>query len=291
MLTLAWLGLQSGTAIAQSGLPTAAPAGQTGSCRPSVLSQLERHTVSAGETISSIAARYGLYPGTIARLNPGVPDAPASGMEVLVPPFNGMRLEVPSGTTWNDLETAYGVRADVLFELNGCTPRPESVFLPGVNWSPTGRVGDYNGFDGYPLPERAEVTLAYGPHGRGFHSGLDLQAAPGTPVLAVAAGTTAFVGPSDAYGNLVIVNHPDGRQTRYAHLGELGVTVGQPVVAGQQVGTVGTSGVPDARKPHLHFEIRIRTPQGWVAQDPVLHLIGDRSNPETNRYTGEELSK
>ncbi|MBE9128929.1 M23 family metallopeptidase [Coleofasciculus sp. LEGE 07092] len=140
-----------------------------------------------------------------------------------------------------------------------------------------GQVENYTGFPGYPLPALAPILFSYGWYQgadgqTGFHSGIDLLANPGTPVLAVDVGTVAFAGQQGAYGNLVVINHQGGRQTRYAHLSNITVRKGQQVQTGTTLGTTGSTGQPDITKPHLHFEVRLNAPAGWVAQDPELHL-------------------
>ncbi len=86
------------------------------------------------------------------------------------------------------------------------------------------------------------------------HQGLDLAAAAGSPVLAAAAGKVRFAGAKGGYGNTVIIEHQDGAQTLYAHCRDLLVKGGQPVSAGQEIATVGSSGLSTG--PHLHFEYR-----------------------------------
>lgn len=252
-----------------------------GACPPPVLSRLTPHQVAPGETLESIAAQYGLIPATLVRLNPSLQSgALPIGKEILIPPFNGARVEVPQGATWQDLADAYGVRADVLFELNGCQRQPQQVFVPGVNWAGSGQsaVDTYTGFARYPLATAAPVILNYGwqqnPNtgAAQFHSGIDLLAQEGSPVLSVDAGTVAFAGQQGSYGNLVVVNHPGGRQTRYAHLSQVSVRTGQQVQPGATLGRVGSTGNPDSDRSHLHFEVRYNSPQGWVAQDPEIHL-------------------
>ena len=267
-------------AIAQTPAPrsTLSPADV---CRPPVLSRLTRHKVAAGETLDSIAQQYNLVPATLLSLNPGLKRGSLPvGREILIPPFNGIRVQAPAGSRWQDVATAYGIRMDILYEINGCQSQPKVVFVPGVNFSPQGRriVDNYTGFSGYPLPTAASVALSYGWHPNPstgesrFHSGIDLLANLGTPVLAVAPGAVAFAGPQANYGNLVIVNHQGGRQTRYAHLADVQVRIGQTVKQGEVLGTVGSTGRPDTDRSHLHFEVRYSSPQGWVAQDPVPNL-------------------
>jgi murein DD-endopeptidase MepM/ murein hydrolase activator NlpD len=91
-------------------------------------------------------------------------------------------------------------------------------------------------------------------------------------VLAADDGVVAFVGEESTYGNLVVINRADEWQTRYAHLGTIKVKIGQQVKAGDTIGTIGTTGQPDIKEPHLHFEVRYQSPAGWVAQDPAIHL-------------------
>jgi murein DD-endopeptidase MepM/ murein hydrolase activator NlpD len=249
-------------------------------CAAPILSRLQKHTIQKGETIASIAGQYALVPNTLIKLNPAIlKDGKAPvGKEILIPPMDGIRVQAPPGSSWTDLESAYGIRADILFELNGCTRSPRVVFIPGTNWTAMSKKTDYIGLAGYPLPFVAKVGLGYGwqkertDQKRLFHSGLDLLADVGTPVLAADDGLVVYVGQEGAYGYLVIINHLGNRQTRYAHLQSAGVKVDDRVRTGEAIGTVGTTGQPDILAPHLHFEVRLKTPVGWVAQDPTIHL-------------------
>ncbi|NEO28905.1 MAG: M23 family metallopeptidase [Symploca sp. SIO3C6] len=258
-------------------------------CPPPALSRLEKHKVVAGETLESIANQYNLFPETLIGFNPSLKAGIiAVGSEILIPPFNGIRIDVPAGSSWQDLAEAYGVRSDILFEVNGCQQLSQQVFLPGVNWSRQGTqtVDSYTGFAGYPLPFEAPIGLSYGwrsdasSESRQFHSGIDLLAEMGTVVLSVDAGTVAFASTQGIYGRLVVINHQGGRQSRYAHLQNMSVTVGQQVQTGDIIGTVGVTGSRDLEQPHLHFEVRYNSPLGWVAQDPQLHL---QSKPTAGR--------
>jgi murein DD-endopeptidase MepM/ murein hydrolase activator NlpD len=87
-----------------------------------------------------------------------------------------------------------------------------------------------------------------------LHAGIDLAAPTGTPIGAAAAGTVTFAGVRGGYGNLVIVDHGDGTETRYAHQHTISVTAGQKVAAGDLLGTVGSTG--QSTGPHLHLEFR-----------------------------------
>lgn len=283
----AWLSISFSTLLALSssaGAASTPASGETGnpSCVP-VLSRLKRHRIAAGETLDSIARRYNLIPATLMGMNPILRQGKApTGADILIPPFNGIRVEVPRGKTLKDLAATYNVRSDVLFEVNGCQPAPRSAFIPGVNWSPVAASPEpprspadvKSILATYPLAQPGEVLLNYGWRLRtasgqvAFHSGVDLAAAPGTNVLAVGDGTVAFAASQGGFGKMVVINHQQGYQTRYAQLSTIKVKPGQTVRRGQVIGAAGTTGTPSSTDPHLHFELRANSSLGWVAEDP-----------------------
>lgn len=87
-----------------------------------------------------------------------------------------------------------------------------------------------------------------------FHGGVDLAAPLGTSVYASAEGEVVFCGKKGSYGNLVVIQHVLGYETRYGHLNEIFVKLGDKVRKNQEIGTVGNTG--RSTGPHLHFEIR-----------------------------------
>lgn len=104
-----------------------------------------------------------------------------------------------------------------------------------------------------------------------FHSGTDIAAPTGTPVLAVAPGEVATADFLGGYGLTVILRHEEGTQeSRYAHLSEVFVEPGESVDQGNVIGLVGSTGFSTG--PHLHFEWRHHTTNGWVAVDAGAHL-------------------
>jgi murein DD-endopeptidase MepM/ murein hydrolase activator NlpD len=88
-----------------------------------------------------------------------------------------------------------------------------------------------------------------------FHSGQDIEAAWGAPVIAGANGTVTFSGWQNGYGQLVVIDHGGGLTTRYGHLSALAASVGQLVKRGELLGRVGSTG--RSTGPHLHYEVRI----------------------------------
>jgi hypothetical protein len=87
------------------------------------------------------------------------------------------------------------------------------------------------------------------------HTGIDIVAPRGTPVVASAHGRVASVGQQGEYGLMVEIDHGFGTMTRYAHLSKTSVRVGEQVERGRQIGSVGASGL--AVGPHLHYEVLV----------------------------------
>ncbi|MBP0022368.1 MAG: M23 family metallopeptidase [Cyanobacteria bacterium SBLK] len=281
-IAIFWLLSLSGSLIGLAIAPSRSMAQPDSSCPPPVLSRLQTHQVRAGETLEAIATQYQILPAILLHFNPALQESqPSPGGQLSIPPLNGIKIAVPSGATWQDLAEAYGVRADVLFELNGCQFPGETAFIPGTHWTQASpQTANYLGLSGYPLRDRSAIGLTYGWQTREgedseFHNGIDFLAPPGTSVLAAESGIVAFADRQGNYGNLVVINHEGGRQTRYAHLDTFNVTPNQEVRMGEIIGTVGTSGQPDIPQSHLHFEVRYQVPIGWVAQDPQIHLLLD----------------
>ncbi|MEW1773046.1 M23 family metallopeptidase [Streptomyces sp. NPDC086777] len=86
------------------------------------------------------------------------------------------------------------------------------------------------------------------------HTGQDFAVDEGTPVYAVGPGSVVAATCGDAFGNQVVLHHPDGYYTQYAHLSVINVRRGQHVSTGQRIGAAGSTGNADG--PHLHFEVR-----------------------------------
>ncbi|MFD8818288.1 peptidoglycan DD-metalloendopeptidase family protein [Streptomyces sp. NPDC059627] len=101
------------------------------------------------------------------------------------------------------------------------------------------------------------------------HTGQDFAVDAGTPVYAVGPGRVVTASCGDGFGNQVVLHHPDGYYTQYAHLSVINVRPGQRVSAGQRIGAAGATGNADG--PHLHFEVRT-TPHLGSAVPPLTWL-------------------
>lgn len=248
------------------------------SCPAPALSRFSTHTVAAGETLDAIAKQYNLLPTTLMAFNSGLSDGLRPGQTLTIPPFNGRVVQPAPNQTWQEVAATYDSRADVLFEINGCQGTvPERIFVPGVFWqsqTATNQPPVEHPLSQLPLLERPVVVQAYGwqpdPSQQElvFHTGVTLQGPARAEVLAAGPGTVAFVGPDQVNGQLVVINHAQGLQTRYANLEQLQVQVGDRVQAGDALGVLGA----EMEKSFLYFEVRMNSAQGWVAQNPGDYL-------------------
>ncbi|MBS7671382.1 M23 family metallopeptidase [Croceicoccus gelatinilyticus] len=113
---------------------------------------------------------------------------------------------------------------------------------------------------GSALPAQV-VTSEFGTRDDPFHGkkrahkGMDLAAPTGTPVHATGNGVVTYAGWKGSYGLLVVIRHPSGYETRFAHLSKVDVGKGQSVRKGSMIGRIGSTG--RSTGPHLHYEVRL----------------------------------
>lgn len=119
----------------------------------------------------------------------------------------------------------------------------------------------------YVMPTKGIFTSNFGYRWGVLHAGIDLANSIGTPIVAVSDGVVIEAGPAAGYGMLVKLRHADGTVTLYGHINTALVSVGERVMAGDQIATMGNRG--NSTGPHLHFEVL----QGGTERiDPVPWL-------------------
>jgi murein DD-endopeptidase MepM/ murein hydrolase activator NlpD len=122
------------------------------------------------------------------------------------------------------------------------TSNPAS--LPAM-WAHEGKINNEFGFRRSP----------FGGRNYEFHAGLDIDGERGDEVLAPATGTVTEAGWKGGYGQMIEIDHGNGLKTRYGHLSKIDVEIGQPIIRGQHLGLIGSTG--RSTGPHLHFELRL----------------------------------
>jgi murein DD-endopeptidase MepM/ murein hydrolase activator NlpD len=114
---------------------------------------------------------------------------------------------------------------------------------------------------------RLNISSRYGWRYGRMHSGIDLAAPTGSDILAVKGGMVVYSGWQGGYGKTIIIDHGDGRQTRYAHCHRLFATEGQRVAQGDRIALVGNTG--HSTGSHLHFEVLVN----GIARNPENYLF------------------
>jgi murein DD-endopeptidase MepM/ murein hydrolase activator NlpD len=240
-----------------------------------------RHTLASGETLTGVIQRYGIGMRALVGANPDLSslDRLPVGVELLIPPGDGLLVTLDYGVVLTDLIAAYGADPVEVARVNRLRSpldlRPGMlVFLPNVE--PTAaleRLAAVRELENtYVWPLHGRLTSYFGRRNLGmgtaaFHRGLDIAAPTGTTIVAARTGTVTFAGWSDrGYGNLVKIRHVGGAETWYGHASRILVRVGQSVKQGEAIALVGSTGISTG--PHLHLELHV----AGLAIDPLREL-------------------
>jgi murein DD-endopeptidase MepM/ murein hydrolase activator NlpD len=188
------------------------------------------------------------------------------GQEIIIPNQDGILYRVRKSEDVFSIAKKFAVKVEDLLdvndltvsELNGVHTNLE-IFVPGAKLSAEDRLS-LLGLS-FIQPAGGRIRSGFGwrldpvtRNQRGFHTGIDFACGPGTLVRAAADGQVIYSGSKGGYGLVVILRHPRGYTTIYAHLSQSLVRQGQFVKAGQYVAKSGNSG--RSTGPHLHFEVR-----------------------------------
>ncbi len=234
--------------------------------------EISLYTVREGDTLSEIAQMFDVSAKTILWANDITnPAKIRPGDTLVILPITGVRHIVKTGDTIATIAKKYQGDAEEILGYNQMSDASElkvgdTVIIPDgtivapatPKASPTRSSGaaaavSGGGSSGFVHPVPGSVR-SQGIHG---YNGVDLAAPAGTAVRAAAAGQVIVArgsGWNGGYGLYVVVKHPNGTQTLYAHLSSLSIAAGDSVVAGQTIGGVGNTGRSTGN--HLHFEVR-----------------------------------
>lgn len=250
-----------------------------------------KYTVQEGDSLFGISKQFDVKPETIFWANyetlNGSPDMIAPGVELIIPPTNGVYYKWKDGDTIQAVADRFYAKASDIIEdpvnnldltnpqftpggyvmipggkreavqwFQGQIPRGSAGTLAklfgdgGCDTSAGGAVGD--GSFGWPLNGAVLVGNDYI---AGVHQGVDLGSASSVTIVAADSGLVVYAGwANGGYGNTVMIDHGNGFQTLYAHMSAINVSCGQSVGQGSAIGVMGSTG--NSTGPHLHFEIR-----------------------------------
>ncbi len=234
--------------------------------------EISLYVVRGGDTLSQIAQMFDVSAKTILWANDITdPSKIRPNDSLVILPITGVRHIVKKGDTLKSIAGKYAGDVDDIIAYNQLASAEaiaigDTVVIPdGTMSAPPvkknaipskttgGALATGGGSSGFTHPLPGSVR-SQGIHG---YNGVDFAAANGTPILAAASGeviVSRSSGWNGGYGLYVVVKHPNGTQTLYAHMSATAVAMGGSVTAGQVVGYVGNTGRSTGN--HLHFEVR-----------------------------------
>jgi murein DD-endopeptidase MepM/ murein hydrolase activator NlpD len=219
---------------------------------------ISEHRVSKGETLNKIAKRYGVSVNTIRGTNNLTTESfLREGMILKIPNKDGLLLKMQRGGELVSIARRYRVSLKKIIEENNLR-NPDFVAADTVLFIPDAKP--LNIFSGFLWPGGSRfITCGYGwrrnpfdPSHTEFHPGLDIRS-NFQHVRASKYGKVTYSGWLGGYGKTVVIAHPGGWKTVYAHLSRIIVRTGQYVKQGQFIGQSGNTG--RSTGAHLHFEI------------------------------------
>ncbi len=209
------------------------------------------HRVESGDTIQSVANRYGAPASVIREINDLTETGTINGRAELFVPKKGGE---PPGT---------GASPTGSVNTNAVSPGAQ----PAVATNAPAPSGKCSGDDCLMWPTDGKIASPFGDRSGGHHDGLDIAGKAGSEIKAAAKGKVLYSGDEiKGYGNLVIISHERGVITVYAHNDKNLVKDGDSVKRGQPIAKMGDSG--NATSTHLHFEVRVNE----QPQDPLDYL-------------------
>lgn len=247
---------------------------------PTVPANAYTHTIESGESLYTIARKYNVTAQAIMQAN-GIasPDKIYVGQKLVIP---GMTRPQPVVAPSTRVASIAPVEAPLAPKTTaprttaiadpappGAAPAKAPVQVAKVDPAPvkvTAPEPQMSGADKFRWPVSGKVTTDF-IASKG--TGINIDAPQGSAVRAAENGTVIYVGSGvEGYGNLILIRHPNGYVSAYAHLDSTSVSKGDNVSRGDSIGTVGMTG--SVSRPQLHFELR----QGATPVDPIPLLAG-----------------
>lgn len=233
--------------------------------------QISIYVVHQGDTLPAIAKMFGVSVNTIRWANDLSGNTIKVGQTLVILPISGIQHTVKSGDTLQSIAKLHKGDLDEILQYNNLTKDSklavgDVVFVPDGEAIPTSSSSSgssskpspsYPVYEGYYMRPIIGGVKTQGVHG---HNGIDLASSLGAKILAAADGKVLISrssGWNGGYGSYIVIKHPNGTQTLYAHLSGTAVSAGDDVTQGQVIGYMGRSGqVRGMTGVHLHFEVR-----------------------------------
>lgn len=276
----------AGAATATGSLVAAGSTGQAevaAAVKAEARPKVQEYTVVSGDTVESIAQRFGIKSETVLWANDlNADDLLQVGEALQIPGVDGIIQKVHAGDTLWDLALEHDADMDAIVQANpdidpGVLQPGQVVLIPGGKPAARLQVVSRSGvranvrtFDNWPArgsisdPFGWRIHPVYGT--RSFHDGMDIDVRSGTPLHAVSGGTVVMAARYGGYGLAVRIDHGRGIVTQYSHMSQINVAVGQKVESGEAIGYSGNTGVTTG--PHLHFSVIVNgtpvDPAPWL---------------------------
>jgi len=244
--------------------------------------KIVHYTIQPGDTISEIAEKFGVTTNTLLwENNLSAYSLIRPGDKLTILPTSGIRHKVVKGETLAKIAKKYGVEAENIIEFNKLTSADdiqtgERLVIPGGKKPYVAPTYTFRSFATPSTPKVVATGRMLWPSScrqitqyfRWRHSGIDIACGYGKPVYASDSGRVikSQGGWNGGYGAMIAIDHGNGKQTVYAHLGKLYVKVGENITKGQVIGAEGSTGRSSG--PHLHFEVRV----GGVRKNPLYYV-------------------
>ncbi len=241
-----------------------------------IVDSISVYTVAKGDTISDIAEKYNVTTNTILLANDLKEDSKIKiGQKLVMLPVSGVKYTVKSGDTLEGIAKKFNANqqdiaehnkiknvsllriGDVLIIPDNELPSQREVKAP-ADTKPLNKITQtasklISTISNYFIKPVEAATKTQGIHGK---NGVDLADVEGTPIYAAATGTVLVsrIGWNGGYGDYVVIEHPNGTQTLYAHNSENLVEEGDEVRQGEEIAHMGSTG--KSTGSHVHFEVR-----------------------------------
>jgi len=239
--------------------------------------QISLYTVRKGDSLADIAKMYSVSVNTLLWANDLKSNsALKQGQVLVILPVSGVKYTVKKGDTIKSISKKFNAHPEDITNFNSIDNESDILAIGTELIIPNGQMGgDAPATSGNsntggskpvtPTPSANGLLMGYfirpianGIKSQGIHdrNAVDIAAKMGTPIMAAASGKvilTKVGGWGGGFGSYVIIQHPNGLQTLYAHMSQVLVSEGQTVSQGEVIGKVGQTG--RATGPHLHIEI------------------------------------